>query len=199
MAKCECCGQNFFTIVIHPIVKDFFGMEHKICMDCYRRGNTPGKAVFYDFGEKKVVIKDRVEYRKRCKVCGKVFCYTTDDLKRNFDLAEQAKRQSVTGVVSALAGATAASAINTGNAENNLSRIIDYGKCPSCGSTELEDISKEEYTTAKRNETQRATQNATTGNAVSTADEIKKFKELLDNGVISQEEFDAKKKQLLGL
>ena len=35
--------------------------------------------------------------------------------------------------------------------------------------------------------------------AVSAADEIKKFKELLDMGVITQEEFDAKKKQLLGL
>ena len=34
---------------------------------------------------------------------------------------------------------------------------------------------------------------------VSAADELKKYKELLDNGVISQEEFDAKKKQLLGL
>lgn len=33
----------------------------------------------------------------------------------------------------------------------------------------------------------------------SVADELKKFKELLDLGVISQEEFDAKKKQLLGL
>ena len=35
--------------------------------------------------------------------------------------------------------------------------------------------------------------------AVSVADEIKKFKELLDMGVITQEEFNAKKKQLLGL
>ncbi len=35
--------------------------------------------------------------------------------------------------------------------------------------------------------------------AVSIADEIKKFKELLDMGVISEEEFAAKKKQLLGL
>ena len=35
--------------------------------------------------------------------------------------------------------------------------------------------------------------------ATSNADELKKFKELLDLGVISQEEFDAKKKQLLGL
>ena len=34
---------------------------------------------------------------------------------------------------------------------------------------------------------------------VSAADEIVKFKQLLDNGIISQEEFDAKKKQLLGL
>ena len=35
--------------------------------------------------------------------------------------------------------------------------------------------------------------------SVSEADEIKKYKELLDSGVISQEEFEAKKKQLLGL
>lgn len=34
---------------------------------------------------------------------------------------------------------------------------------------------------------------------VSSADEIKKFKELLDSGVITQEEFDTKKKQLLGI
>ncbi len=33
----------------------------------------------------------------------------------------------------------------------------------------------------------------------SNADELKKYKDLLDNGAISQEEFDAKKKQLLGL
>lgn len=33
----------------------------------------------------------------------------------------------------------------------------------------------------------------------SAADELKKFKELLDMGILTQEEFDAKKKQLLGL
>ena len=31
------------------------------------------------------------------------------------------------------------------------------------------------------------------------ADEIRKFKGLLDAGIITQEEFDAKKKQLLGI
>jgi predicted Zn-dependent peptidase len=33
----------------------------------------------------------------------------------------------------------------------------------------------------------------------STADELKKFKDLLDSGAITQAEFDAKKKQLLRL
>ena len=35
--------------------------------------------------------------------------------------------------------------------------------------------------------------------SLSNADELKKYKELFDMGIISQEEFDAKKKQLLGL
>ncbi len=36
-------------------------------------------------------------------------------------------------------------------------------------------------------------------NQLSGADELKKYKELLDTGVINQEEFDAKKKQILGI
>lgn len=36
-------------------------------------------------------------------------------------------------------------------------------------------------------------------NEVSKADELKKYKDLLDDGIITQEEFDAKKKQLLGI
>lgn len=36
-------------------------------------------------------------------------------------------------------------------------------------------------------------------NEASQADELLKFKKLLDSGVITQEEFDAKKKQILGL
>ena len=36
-------------------------------------------------------------------------------------------------------------------------------------------------------------------NSFSVADEILKFKQLLDSGIITKEEFDDKKKQLLGL
>ncbi len=40
---------------------------------------------------------------------------------------------------------------------------------------------------------------STTPHSMSAADELQKFKDLLDSGVITQEEFDSKKKQLLGL
>ena len=46
---------------------------------------------------------------------------------------------------------------------------------------------------------QSAKEGGTIVNNVSAAEELKKFKELLDAGIITQEEFDAKKKQLLGL
>lgn len=41
------------------------------------------------------------------------------------------------------------------------------------------------------------TYNSKTSNSLSTIDEIKKYKELLDNGAITQEEYEKKKKDLL--
>ena len=46
---------------------------------------------------------------------------------------------------------------------------------------------------------QQKTEDRTVEVKSSNADELKKYKELLDDGVITQDEFDAKKKQLLGL
>lgn len=42
-------------------------------------------------------------------------------------------------------------------------------------------------------------QSQKTESSLSNADELKKYKELLDGGIISEAEFEAKKKQLLGL
>lgn len=55
----------------------------------------------------------------------------------------------------------------------------------------------DEYKTASFSRTS-AVQNIPSPSS-SNADELKKFKELLDSGVITQAEFDEKKKQLLGL
>ena len=88
-----------------------------------------------------------------------------------------------------------------------------YQTCPQCRSSgSIERLQKEEVVIdevaaaaikAKQLEKKaaamkdQAEQKAST--TISEADEIKKFKDLLDSGIITQEEFDAKKKQLLGL
>ena len=77
-----------------------------------------------------------------------------------------------------------------------MDRIVDYKKCPKCHSTDVKALSKEEWEAEKAKQEQITSTSAPT---ISAADELKKFKELLDSGIISQEEFDAKKKQLLGL
>lgn len=46
---------------------------------------------------------------------------------------------------------------------------------------------------------QNATKTVVVSGQNDSADQLKKYKDLLDSGVITQEEFDAKKKQLLGL
>lgn len=51
----------------------------------------------------------------------------------------------------------------------------------------------------KRQNEEKTTETSKHISSSSNADEIKKFKELLDIGAITQEEFDAKKKQLLGM
>ena len=55
-----------------------------------------------------------------------------------------------------------------------------------------------EFIEAKRTELRAGSQVGVV-QQLSAADELKKFKELLDMGIITQDEFDAKKKQLLGL
>ena len=58
--------------------------------------------------------------------------------------------------------------------------------------SELSKLLMERQHSEKQSDTQ-------SNNSTSNADELKKYKELLDGEVITQEEFDAKKKQLLGL
>ena len=131
-------------------------------------------------------------FRKYCNVCGHIFCYTFEDLDKNKRLANSAVLSGVSGVAGALSGFYGASAVQNLNAENQLNRIVDYSKCPKCGSIDIRDATEEEIEQNKAPQSQAVQQ-------LSSADELKKFKDLLDAGVITQEEFDAKKKQLWGL
>lgn len=85
------------------------------------------------------------------------------------------------------------------NAMNDTNRILfcsgmfSFGKTNKFANTVASEIRKvfENY---KTNSDEKEL-----GQTLSVADEIKKFKDLLDSGIISQEEFDTKKKQLLRL
>ena len=159
--------------------------------------NTPEKRAILEELSKKIdeeIAKEKnKEIRKRCNVCGHIFCYSQADIAKNKSNARQATVSSIGGIAGALGGAYAASAVNTGNAQNSLNKIVDFNRRPQCNSTNLSVISDEVFEKMKEQNSQ--PQQST----VSAADELKKFKELLDMGAITQEEFDAKKKELLGL
>ncbi len=159
--------------------------------------STPEKRAILEKFSKKIdeeIAKEKnKEIRKRCNVCGHIFCYNQSDIKKNKDNAKSAMLSGVGQIAGAVGGAYTASAVNHTNAQNSLNKIVDFNRCPQCNSTNLSVISDEEFEKMKE-------QNAQPQQAiVSAADELKKFKELLDIGAITQEEFDAKKKELLGL
>lgn len=197
MAKCEICGKSVTWALIRYKAPDIEGKKHDICKECMEKITQEHKAVKYDTASKKLLIvePDEIEIRKKCDVCGHIFCYNPVDIAKNQQHATNAALSSFAGTTGAFNGHHAASATNIGNAKADLDRIVDYNRCPKCGSRSLRELTKEEF----QQEMKAANAQQTKTASDSPADELKKFKELLDMGVITQEEFDAKKQQLLGL
>jgi hypothetical protein len=79
-----------------------------------------------------------------------------------------------------------------GFAIRTSSRVIAFGDIENA--SEITRVISELIASRKN-----ATNTVSISTPQSDADELKKYKELLDQGIITQEEFDAKKKQLLGL
>lgn len=136
-------------------------------------------------------IKEASEHRMRCNVCGHIFCYTDEDIMRNTTNAGMGAIAAIGGIAAALGGGTIFHTHHLqGQADRYNDKIVDYSRCPACNSTNITEIKKGEVTQP---------QNDTAALVSSSVDEIKKYKELLDMGIITQEEFEIKKKQLLGL
>ncbi len=133
------------------------------------------------------------EYRMRCNVCGQVTCYTGKDIKDN----EMAQALKALSALSSVASTATGNYFVMREADKKLDRdsakVKDYSRCPHCNSTDVTVFDEEQWSA------EQAKAQAPDAPVASSADELKKFKELLDMGAISQEEFDAKKKQLLGL
>lgn len=129
------------------------------------------------------------EHIMRCNVCGHIFTYTQAAIEEK---AAELKRAKSLRLRSQMMGLGNGSELSHAEATFNSSKaqLDSMKKCPSCHSANVTEISADEAAAARNNAAKPAT---------SAADELAKYKQLLDTGVITQEEFDVKKKQLLGL
>ena len=85
-----------------------------------------------------------IEYRKKCNVCGQVFCFTQKDLeikKANQTLVSIYSLKSLSG---SIGGLSYSKFENAKRADAALSRIVDYSKCPKCNSSDLTDITPQD-------------------------------------------------------
>lgn len=85
------------------------------------------------------------EYYKCCNVCGNLFCYTAADLSKNFQHAVQAASARRNSILHSFSLNTVARELSSQSELNEINQIIDYDKCPSCGSKDLSDITFEEF------------------------------------------------------
>lgn len=170
-----------------------------VCVNCIKKLGGDLKIVEKFFGNPiKMWTSEMLkglekEKRKKCNVCGQIFCYREGDIVRAMRQADVAKWSLIAGTAHALGGSAAAGATYQTAAIRQLNSTDDVNKCPNCHSMDCRILTDEEWAEEQKKAS------APASAPVSAADELKKFKELLDMGAITQEEFDAKKKQLLGL
>lgn len=169
----------------HEIVffssRDRITLENSVKAYVYMLSNSRDANTFEVQEE---IKKFTQEKRMKCNVCNQIFCFSYVDI-----LKSEATREGMNNTNSSLTNAI-------GQANMNLTamkldqmqhkslekEVINFDLCPNCGSKNIEEISSE---------------NLNNNDKTDVASEIKKFKELLDMGAITQEEFDKKKKELL--
>lgn len=167
-----------------------------------RNGNFELLETLTEFIDEKVVQQEIVAYKKKnktyehkmkCNVCSNIFCYTDSD-KSNSDLNL---------VLTALACTSSALAKNKydsyerGKIANSTAKNVrNFNICPFCNSRDIIEITNDTSTEAVQNNY--ATPSTTNDVQYITA-ELEKYKDFLELGLISQEEFDTKRKQLLNL
>lgn len=81
-----------------------------------------------------------MEYRMKCKVCGKIFCYTDQDLKENSTNSGLAAIESVGALASIFGGGTIFhTQYLQGQANRHSDKIVDFNRCPYCHSNNISD------------------------------------------------------------
>jgi len=92
-----------------------------------------------------------MEYRKKCNVCNKVWCYTDKDIKENTQNAAVGLISSL-GAMASVIGGTRYDAYELNKVSNNsTNKIKDFSRCPYCNSTDIAELSDREFEKLQKN------------------------------------------------
>lgn len=85
------------------------------------------------------------EYRKKCNTCGRIFCYTDDDVKKNRSAQLWSGISDLASAAGAFSGNWGGAIGNQNNAIRNENKVVDYNRCPYCNSTDVKLLTPEEW------------------------------------------------------
>ena len=92
-----------------------------------------------------------MEYKKLCKTCGKVYCYTDEDLKNNKQNAAMSAISAIGGLASVFGGTIFHTAHLSNQTDKYSDKVVDYTKCPYCNSRNVVTVLDEEYAKIAKN------------------------------------------------
>ena len=121
-----------------------------------------------------------MEYRMRCKVCGKIWCFTDKDLKENQSNSLLGGLAAIGGIASAIGGTTAQQHMNYDMAERSSSKVVNYWQCPNCRSKDYTVLSQEDWEELQLKESFANTRVSINTNAT-TASLLNRIKLLLED------------------
>lgn len=91
-----------------------------------------------------------MEYTKKCNVCGKVFCFTDEDVKKNA-LNKGLAALSSLGALASLGGGTIFHTHHLqGQADRYTDGVVDFDQCPYCHSRNVSFCTDEEAASLER-------------------------------------------------
>lgn len=86
-----------------------------------------------------------MEYRKRCNVCGNIFCYTDQDVSNNRSANLMSALSSFGAAAGAFTGNWGATIANQSLSQNNENKVVDFDHCPRCRSMDLRLMTDSEW------------------------------------------------------
>ena len=79
-----------------------------------------------------------MEYKMKCNVCGHIFCYTDEDLKKNASNAGMQALSALGSLASTLGGGSIFHTHHLkGQADRYGDKVVDYNQCPHCHSRSI--------------------------------------------------------------